>query len=77
MIGGKIIEVRQDRLWVVDRHGQEMCVNIENDAGVRLPRLGESVWWQSGRVFYGGPDKARGEISLRKVGYSHSPEDFS
>ena len=81
MIGGKVIEIaaRADgnsRLWVVGIHGdepRELWVTVQNDTGVRMPNLGETVWWQSGRVYYGGPDRAHGEISLRKIGYSGAP----
>ena len=70
MIGGWVIERTEDRLWCVNG-SDELAVHFENDRNVRLPKLGEEIWWQAGRIYYGGPDPKHGEISLRKVGYSH------
>jgi len=89
MIGGKVIEVAafppeaQDslathRIWVVGtgcEAGDELAFNVENDRGVRFPQVGETVWRQSGRVFFGGPDPKHGEISMRLVGSSYDPRD--
>lgn len=72
MIGGWVIEITSDRLWCVNG-SDELAVHFENDRDVRLPELGEEIWWQAGRIYYGGPDPKHGEISLRKFGYSHDP----
>ncbi|MDG4650138.1 hypothetical protein P6F26_16945 [Roseibacterium sp. SDUM158017] len=78
MIGGRVIEIRHEgncvRIWVYNPKESEMCVHADPDSGPRLPRMQEEVWWQSGRIYFGGPDPKRGEVSLRKIGYSHSPE---
>lgn len=90
MIGGKVIEVAEfpdhardsmatHRLWVVGtgcESGSELAVNVHNDHGVRLPNVGETVWWQGGRVLFGGHDPSHGEISLRKVGSSYDPREI-
>ena len=83
-VGGKLIEwvelpddardsLATHRAWVMDDDGTECCVELHNDQGVREPQLGEVLWWQSGRAFFGGPDPKRGEISWRKCGNSYDP----
>ena len=76
MIGGWVIEVTSDRIWCINGN-DELAVHFENDRNVRLPELAEEIWWQAGRIYYGGPDPKHGEISLRKVGYSHEPREDS
>lgn len=78
MIGGRAIEIDRDRkgdvrLWVYQPGEGEACVHAEDDMGAGLPSLGQEVWWQAGRIYFGGPDPKHGEVSLRKIGYSHAP----
>lgn len=76
MIGGKVIEITDQRIWCIGtgcEEGDELAVFYENDQGVRLPALGETVWWQCGRIYYGGHDRNSGEISLKKIANSHDP----
>lgn len=80
-VGGWIIEIKpmaveyEDgtqvdviRIWCMDRNGTETCVYAE--PAERLPGLGEEVWWQSGKIYF-GDDKH----ILKKIGYSFSPRD--
>lgn len=78
-VGGRLIEILPMRLpesgrdvvrlWVVDRPyspggiGDETCVYAE--PAEIMPKLGEVVWWQSGRIYF---DQDRRE--LKKVGFS-------
>mgnify|MGYP001812776850 CR=1 FL=1 len=74
MIGGKVIEITDRRIWCVgigSDDGDECAVFYENDHKARLPALGEEIWWQAGRIYYGPRD----EISLRKVANSHDPRN--
>ena len=89
MIGGKVIEVAEfpehardsqatHRFWVMGIHGDEpheLAVHAHNNRGVRLPEIGETIWWQCGRIRFGGPDPKNGEISWRKVGNSYDPRN--
>jgi hypothetical protein len=87
MIGGKVLEVvglpsgardslATHRVWVVgtgcEQH-DERAVHVHNDQDVRLPIVGEGIWWGQGRVFYGGHDPKHGEVSMRKVGGAYDP----
>jgi hypothetical protein len=78
-VGGRLIEiqpmtVRTDfdaqrevvRLWCVDRAGTEACVYVE--PAEAMPKLGEEVWWQGGKVMFDGDKRY-----LVKVGGSFSP----
>lgn len=71
-VGGRLIEilpVRLDdgteavRLWAVDRNGDETCVHAEPQA--TMPKLGDEVWWQAGRIMFDGDRQ-----TLRKIGNS-------
>jgi hypothetical protein len=59
------------RLWVVATNAggpgvhDEVCVYAEPQES--LPAIGDSVWWQSGRIYF---DNDRQH--LKKVGYSFS-----
>ena len=79
-VGGRIIEIgphvlrdadnpefHRDviRLWVVDRGGAEIIIYAE--PAKELPRLGEEIWWSSGKVFF-----ANDHCQLKKVAWSHS-----
>ena len=81
MVGGRIIEIRPMqivagaypgkptdvvRLWVHNDPDDE-CAVFAEPADI-MPRLGEEIWWQSGRIYF---DQDR--RSLRKVGYSFNP----
>ena len=73
MIGGKLIEKTEKRLWCVGvgaDNGMELAVFYENDTKDRLPYFGEEIWWQSGRIYYGKND----EFSLKKIANSHDPQ---
>ena len=77
MIGGRIIQIEAGppvKLWVYSPEEGELCVHAEDDRGVGMPGLGEEIWWQSGRIMFGGPDPKHEEVSLRKIGYSHDPQ---
>lgn len=77
MVGGRVIQIDPGdpvKLWVCQPGEGEMCVHARDDRGVGLPSLGEEIWWQAGRIMFGGPDPKHGEVSLAKIGYSHSPE---
>lgn len=76
-VGGWLIEIKDvvigddaprlvTRLWCVDRDATETAVYV--DRAPEMPRLGEEVWWQGGRVFFDNDRQ-----SLRKVGFSFSP----
>lgn len=78
-VGGNIIEmlsmsipheggVKQVvRLWCHDkRTGDETCVYGE--PGGAMPKLGEEIWWQAGRIYFDGDRR-----SLRKIGCSFVP----
>lgn len=73
MVGGKVIEITGNRIWVVGigpDEPHELAVFYENDLNCKLPVLGEEIWWQSGRIYF-----AKDRLSLRKVGYSHDPRN--
>lgn len=62
---------RVKRLWCLDaRNGynDETCVYAEWYPDGTGPKLGDEVWWQSGKIFFDG-----GRQYLRKVAYSFSP----
>lgn len=80
-VGGRLIEIqpmtvltdsgkRREvvRLWAVDRGGDETCVYVEPGSPV-MPKLGDEVWWQAGKVFFDKDLK-----HLIKVGGSFSPQ---
>ena len=63
MIGGRVIQIDTEspvKLWVCNAREGEACVHVEDDRSVGRPELGEEVWWQSGRVMFGGPDPKHG-----------------
>lgn len=76
MVGGSIIEImpyRLDgvdvmRLWVIDSNYNDECIvyaaPFERDDG---PDIGETIWWQDGKIFYDGD-----RLFLKKIGYSES-----
>lgn len=75
MVGGNVLQIdsagpAEVKLWVCNPKEGEGCVHVDPASGARLPRLGEEVWWQAGRVYFDGD-----RVSLRKVGYSHLPDD--
>lgn len=77
MIGGRVIQIDQGpetKLWAMDTNGDELCVHVQKDEAVRRPELGEEIWWQGASVHFGGPGPRNGEVSLRKIGFSHSPD---
>lgn len=74
-VGGRLIEIRPMRheggddvlrLWVVDRQGDETYVYAAPQDSV--PKLGDEVWWQAGRIIFDGDRQ-----TLRKVGFSFAP----
>jgi hypothetical protein len=82
-VGGKIIEMRPMtitagdypgkptkvvRLWCMDpRNGDEVAVYAE--PAEIMPKLGDEVWWQSGRIYFDGDRR-----SLRKIAFSFTPK---
>lgn len=84
MVGGKVIEIRPMRLesgkdvvrlWCMEtREGSgrwdECAVYSEPFEPDKGPKIGDSIWWQSGRIYFDG-DKQ----TLRKVGYSFDPHN--
>jgi hypothetical protein len=81
MIGGKIIEVKRDvlpdgrdamRLWCVDTtYGDELAVwtPVADD----LPALGDSIWWQAGKIYWSSPQRGFHDRPLPKIANSHDP----
>lgn len=78
-VGGRVVEIGPHvlrdadnsgyhrnviRLWIVD--GADETI-VYAEPNVEMPRLGENVWWQSGKIMF---DQDRQH--LVKVGYSHS-----
>lgn len=68
-VGGRIIEIAQHslngktrtRLWVVDRNGDESGVFVEDAPD--MPKVGDEVWWQAGKVYFDGDSKHLIKIS--------------
>ena len=56
------------RLWMVDRQGDETCIYAE--PADLLPKVGDQVWWQDGKIYFDGDHKIE---FLIKVGDSFSP----
>jgi hypothetical protein len=81
MTGGVVIEVmeliartkphkRVNRLWCVDKQTHdEVCVHAEWYPPGSGPKVGESIWWQAGSIYY---DRDRKQV--RKVGQSYRPK---
>lgn len=78
-VGGRLIEIathilrdvdspeyRRDviRLWVIDRDGDETIAYAE--PAEEMPRLGENIWWQAGKIFFDSDRKY-----LVKIANSH------
>jgi hypothetical protein len=62
--------VKVNRLWCVDkRTHEETCVFAQWYPPDDGPKVGESIWWQSGWIFY---DQDRKKI--KKVGVSYQPK---
>jgi hypothetical protein len=62
--------VRVNRLWCVDRKTHnEICVFSHWYPPGSGPKVGESIWWQNGWIFY---DRDRKKI--KKVGVSYRPK---
>lgn len=74
-VGGRIIESRAVtlddvtlvRLWVCDRNGDEVAVFAEQSSD--MPKLGDEIWWQSGKIMFDNDRKF-----VRKIGYSFNPQ---
>lgn len=79
-VGGKLIETVPTRLedgrlvvrlWVIATNAggpgvhDELCVYAEPQDS--MPKLGDTVWWQSGKIYFDGDRQ-----HLKKVGYSFS-----
>ena len=61
------------RLWCVDAHTgnrtpDECAVYAEAYEDGEGPKVGDSIWWQSGRIYFDGDKR-----DVRKVGYSFDP----
>ena len=71
MVGGIVIEVHpmgeKTRLWCVDRM-DECAVYADGADLATLPRLGDAIWWQAGKIYWDRDCK-----TCRKVGYSFDP----
>lgn len=64
---------RVKRLWCLDaRNGynDETCVYAEWYLDGNGPKLGEEVWWQSGKIFFNNDSR-----TVRKVAYSFKPSE--
>lgn len=72
MIGGRVIAIERDmgiaRLWVVDRRTGDDCI-VMADTSEEVPTIGDDVWWQAGRIYWGPDDKKQ----CRKVANSYPP----
>ena len=71
MVGGAIIQIKDlhpgvTQLWCVDRYGDELAVDVETASA--MPLIGDSVWWQSGKVYW---DRDRRQ--LKKISNSYDP----
>ena len=81
MVGGKVIEnalVRQPetrrlvrRIWCIDRHDE--CAVYADPAEAEPIRPGDSVWWQSGQIFWTPRDGSREDVPMKKIGFSFDP----
>ena len=77
MVGGKLIEAALLdkggagceiwRLWCYSEEG-EVAVKVRVEPKQELPKLGQEVWWHSGKVYFDNDTK-----SLLKVGNSYDP----
>lgn len=62
--------VRVNRLWCVDRNTwEEACVFTPWYPPGEGPKVGDSIWWQSGLIFYD-----RDRKTVKKVGVSYRPK---
>ena len=62
--------LRVNRLWCVDRRThEETCVFSEWYPFGKGPKVGESIWWSGGWIFYDGDRK-----KVKKVGISYQPK---
>jgi hypothetical protein len=60
--------IRVNRLWCVNkRTHEETCVFAEWYPPGKGPKVGESIWWQAGLIFYD-----RDRKSVNKVGISYA-----
>jgi hypothetical protein len=81
MAGGVVIEVMEavsvtrpriavKRLWCVDKQTHdEVCVHAEWYPPGSGPRVGESIWWQAGSIYYDGDRK-----KVKKIGNTYRPK---
>lgn len=82
MVGGKVIEVadiksRPNVIWVNcadmprGRRKPDTCsVLVERSPDADKIEIGDSIWWQGGRIYWTPQDKSRVEVVLRKIGGS-------
>jgi hypothetical protein len=82
MVGGRVIEARRMRtesgrdvvrLWCVEtRTGNstpdECAVYSEPYEDGAGPKVGDSIWWQGGKIMFDGDRR-----TVRKVGFSFDP----
>jgi len=75
-VGGRVIEIKpmtfEDgtkvvRLWCVDGT-DETAVYCELFEGNEGPRIGENIWWQSGKIMFDGDRR-----TINKIGFSFDP----
>lgn len=71
MVGGRVIEVMEMglgvyRLWCID--GADECAVYCRAQPEELPKCGDEIWWQSGKIYLDGDTR-----SLEKIGNSHDP----
>jgi hypothetical protein len=79
MVGGKIIEVRDDRragttrLWVMDNRPphDEAAIYVETQA--EMPVAGDAVWWQGRSAMWTPADRRFVDRVLPRIGYSFTP----
>lgn len=79
MVGGKVIGIsRKDgealltvEDVITERTADNCAVRcIERQAGEI--GIGDSVWWQSGKVYWTPKSRTETDVPLEKVGYSHA-----
>jgi len=54
MIGGKVLQIDGSdphKFWVTSAGEGEACVHATIPSDQRAPEIGESLWWQSGKIW--------------------------
>jgi hypothetical protein len=75
-VGGIVIGIKQkaDRLCVlVDDKGVQTGVDVGGHPAIQL---GDTIWWQGGKVYWTPEGSDREDAPLPKLGYSYRREDW-